>query len=151
MSSSVGSFSRPDALADFLSVSRPWRNHPVPLSRRVTIALWSLAIVDAIVTVWLGAVLTDRSPCGGPLCATATLGGHPGVALVLAITCLLGWLVIAVPTRGLTCAGGAHLTFALLSSAAGLIAVAGPLMVLALFAVALSLFAVVVVAVAANA
>src|SRR5690242_16234803 len=60
--------------------ARPWGGVPVPLSRAVTAGLWVLLVLVLALSGWLVAV---RAGCSGTVCAVATLGDHPRLALAL--------------------------------------------------------------------
>jgi hypothetical protein len=74
-----------DALGDLLVRAAPWSAQPVALQPLVTVFLWFLMSADLAVGAWLFSVLRAQRGCDERLCALATLSGHPGLTLGLAV------------------------------------------------------------------
>jgi hypothetical protein len=128
-----------DALAGFAASARSWDQLPVPLSAPVTCALWIVLIASGGVGAWLIAVLSGAAPCGVFVCAVATLGGHPGLVLVLAGSCVVTLLGAAAVTSGLTRAGAPQLAMIAVAAVAGIVSLLGVAAVLLLVALAMAL------------
>jgi hypothetical protein len=118
------------ALADLLTHSRPQRSVRTPVSPSVTRALWTLTVGDSAVAAWLAAVLTGRLGCRGLPCRAATLLGHPGLALGLAVAALLTLLVTAVPTGAFRAATTTQLVVLWGAAGASVGVLLGPVVVL---------------------
>ena len=61
-----------------------------------------MLICDAAVTAWLARVNCGSLRCTGPLCAVATLSGHPLLTLSLAAGSLVALVILAFLTRAFT-------------------------------------------------
>jgi hypothetical protein len=127
-----------NALREFVRTgTRPWGGVPAPLSGAVTSALWTILALNIAFGSWLLAVRAGAAPCSGIACTAATLGDHPGLALVLTGVCA-GALVAAAPmTRGLSRANGPQLALIVLGALTGVLALAGLVAVLAVAALCL--------------
>ncbi|TCO13875.1 hypothetical protein EV652_12535 [Kribbella steppae] len=118
-----------DALSDFVSSSRSWRQGRLAFARRTTVALWILVAIGAGSCVGLVLVLRDPEACRGLPCSVATFGGQPQLTLALVAAGTAALLTTAVFTRGLTRAGANGLWLVIPAAGLTLASVSGILLV----------------------
>jgi hypothetical protein len=118
-----------DALSDFVSSSRSWRQGRLGFARRTTVALWALVAIGAGSCLGLYLVLRHPEACTGLPCSVATFGGQPQLTLVLAAAGTGALLMTALFTRGLTRAGANGLWLVIPSACLTLASVSGILLV----------------------
>jgi hypothetical protein len=135
-----------DALRAFVASTRGLGRVQVPLEPEVSAAFRLVALLNLLVGGWAATVLAERWPCSGVLCRLSSLGGRPALLLALTGGCLLVMLALAVPTGGMSRAGGGQLAALTLASTVGAGAVLGAVLAVVLTAVAAALIAVVVIA-----
>lgn len=128
-----------DVLEGFATSVRPWGRLPVPLTASVTCALWIVLVASGGVGGWLIAVLSGAAPCEGLFCTLATLGGHPGLLLALAGSCVVPLLGAATVTRGLTQANAPQLAVIAAAAVAGIVSLLGVAAILLLVTLAMAL------------
>jgi hypothetical protein len=135
------------ALDKFLADAVRWGTVRVALSGRVTLALWALFMSNVLVGAWLFAVLRGWMECGGRLCSTATLGGHPAITFGLAASSVVVLLAMSFRTRGLTEGGGPELIVLSMASVVAFVSIIGAVLVLVFLAAVVALAITVLVAV----
>jgi hypothetical protein len=100
-------------------------------------ALWAILALNIAFGSWLLAVRAGAAPCSGIVCTAATLGDHPGLALVLTGVCASALAAVAPITRGLSRANGPQLALIVVGALTGVLALAGLIAVLAVAALGL--------------
>lgn len=116
----------PDVLVRFLAEGvRPWGTVPARLSSAVTATLWTLLVLNLALAAVLVALRAGEAPCAGLVCTVATLGDHPLLVFVLAISCAAALTVAAPATRGLSRANGPQLAVVVPAGLCGVFALAG--------------------------
>jgi hypothetical protein len=110
--------SQSGALSDFVRHSQPWSRARTALPRRLRLIVWALIPLQLLWGIWLVSTVSSAS-CHSRICSVATLGGHAGALLVLAVLCLAGLLGLVPSTRGLSQCNGAEAAGVCASAVAG--------------------------------
>ena len=112
--------SSPEAsLQDLLNGSQPWSRERLPLPRSLRRALWVLIPLELLWAIWLATILSNASPCEGPICTVATLNHHSAALLACGVICLIGLVALALPTRGLSQGNGREVIGLAIAASAG--------------------------------
>lgn len=98
--------SNPNVLDDFIrDRTRAWASEPVPLPDRLAWWLWSLDVLDALVTAWMCALASGHIACTDPLCSITTFNGHEAALGLVTGGCGIALLVLAAFTGAFRRAG----------------------------------------------
>jgi hypothetical protein len=132
-------------LAAFLATGvQPLRTVPVRLRTPVTAALWALLATNTGLVGWLLAAHLGAAPCRGLACTVVTFGDRPLLMLLLSTCCVAGLVVAAPVTGGLTSTNPPQLAVIVAAMTCGTTAVAGLAAVVAVVALGVTAFVVVV-------
>jgi hypothetical protein len=112
-------------LQDFVRNSQRWSRDRVPLPRRLRRTLWALIPIELILAIWLATVVTEASPCDGPICTIATLNHHAAALLACGIFCVAGLAGLIPTTRGFAKCNAIEIVGLAIASAAGGVALLG--------------------------
>jgi hypothetical protein len=106
-------------LSEFIERSVPWSDERVPVPGRLRLAFWAWIPLELFWAIWLATILSEASPCDGPICMVATLDRHAAALLACGVFCVAAFVGLIPTTRGFSRCNGTEVVGLAIASAAG--------------------------------